>query len=176
MFYNLQRHSHALRQTRILQISWVICIWALSRGCTTFAFKSLLLTQKHSYFRTNSFQFIFLCFARPGHPMLLSELISVRGGGCSFPQPRRVTELHRDRRQSDYSLWLLGLMNSVVHHIMHNMHLLVFFFFCSGGGEPAFPLAFLSVKCGRSSHHWPYFGCRSEGCWCRTSCGFSGPW
>lgn len=39
----------ALTQTCILQIPWVICICALSCGCTALAFKALLLTQKHSY-------------------------------------------------------------------------------------------------------------------------------
>lgn len=116
----------------------------------SFCFESAPANPEAELFRTNSFHFILLCSARPDHPALLSGFISVRGGGPrdSFPQPCRATDLHRDRRQSGYSLWLLGLMNSLLHHIMHNMHLLDFFF-RSGGGETAFPLAFLSVKCGR---------------------------
>lgn len=107
--------------------------------------------------------------------MLLSDFISVRGGSRSFPQPCRVTDLHRDWRQSGYSLWLLDLMNTVLHHIMHNMHLLDFLFALEVENRLPLPPAFLSVKCGGwPSHRWPYFGCRTEGCWCRTSCGFWG--
>lgn len=114
-FGNLNRHSATLIKTRTPRISWVICICALSRGRTSFCSRNAPANLRSTFIPNKLlplgvFFFLSLCSVRPDHPALLSEFISVRGAGRSFPQPCSLAHLHRDQRQSAYKLrgcWVL---------------------------------------------------------------------